>query len=350
MSYIGENSSFSFRDGCCEGIGDTGVAGTAALGKVLASEHRRFCAGCDRFDGLHILYALSGAMAESGRDVYICENTDMQSFRFGIPLLSVDCGVYITFSGGLKIHLFGSHGEAFSDKALSRVLSGRECLSPAKKGRIYQYTSFRSIYLSNIEDSLHIAPPLKAGVSCGNPSMRSLWREIFTGEDDHLVFQVSDDGSRVSAYSSVFGFISREQLILAAGLSRISGGENIFLPENFHIGADMEGVIRYSEEAVPENALKQRFLFDNLWLCAALVSRNAFCTGSSLIRDMYAVKREVAVEGGNEFSGKSFRTGSGRVLVSRSGKNRLTVTAQSYSTEAASELCCIWSEKLSRKQ
>ena len=38
----------------------------------------------------------------------------------------------------------------------------------------------------------------------------------------------------------------------------------------------------------------------------------------------------------------------GRIKLTRSGKNRVTLTAQSFSSETAAELCAVWTEKLRR--
>lgn len=79
MSYLGENKYFSFRDGCCEVLPKVNISSTEAaeLGRTIAGFFTRFSVGCSGFKRLLILYALCSGISECGKDVYVCENTDM---------------------------------------------------------------------------------------------------------------------------------------------------------------------------------------------------------------------------------------------------------------------------------
>ncbi len=148
MSYIGENEHFSFRDGSCEVLPNVSVssAEAAELGRTLSRFFSRFSVGCTGFERLPVMYALCSGISECGRDVYVCENTDMPSFRFGLTLLSAECGIFISESGGLKFTFFDRSGFVLSDKILEEIMRSSPAQASEHTGRINSVTSFRSIY------------------------------------------------------------------------------------------------------------------------------------------------------------------------------------------------------------
>lgn len=358
MSYSGENKYFSFRDGFCESLPNVNIGSAEAteLGRTVSRFFRRFSVGCDGFSHMHILYAICCGLSECGRDVYVCENTDLPSFKFGMPLISADCGIFISGENCIKISFFGESGFPVTSELLTGIMNAEPAETVEKCGRINQSTSFRSIYIDNIADSFGgTGSSIPAGISCGNRSVRSLWLEFFTGEDDSLVFQISDDGQRVNAYSSQVGFISYEKLILAHALNLSQQGQAVYLPENFHYGADFLTsesplkIIRFStEKKIPEEVVKQRFLSDSLYMCTHL-ARNNIIKSVKALPQLVSAKREITIDSVENIPyGKTILENDGRIIISRSGKNRITLLAQAYSSETAAELCSDWSEKLRR--
>jgi len=361
MSYSGENKYFSFRDGICESLPDVTVSSSAAaeFGRILSGFFKRFSIGCDSFGHNHILYAICCGISECGRDIYVCENTDLPSFRFGFPLLSADCGIYVGGNGkNIKISLFNKNRFPLNDSQLKNIMNGLPAEISEKSGKITAATSFRSIYIDNIADSVGgIKASIPAGISCGNRSVRSLWHEFFTGEDDELVFQISDDGQRANAYSTEAGFISYEKLLLTYAVILSEKEKEVYIPEDFHYAADFIndenqlGFIRFSpEESIPEKAADQRFLYDTLYTCVSLASdRKKFMQTLKKLPQFASSKREITLNNAEKIPvKKAYSENGGKILISRSGKNRITLTAQAYNSETAAELCHSWSEKLRR--
>ena len=357
MSYIGQNELFSFRDGRCESLPGKVLssARAAGFGRVLAGTAGRFIAGCGNYSHTHILYALCSGLSECGREVYLCEDTDMQSFRYSIPMLSADCGVYISGTGQTVImDFFRRDRLPFSRSETLSVMNGAPAERAGRPGRLTQFTSFRSIYLNSIRDSL--GPdmlPISAGVSCGCREVRSLWLEFFSGESDELVFQVSEDGSRVNAYSRSAGFISHEKLLICYAAKCTAHGQRVWLPDRVHYAAEESAgsmISRFSRDELPEDAASQRHLFDPLYMCTALVSDvKSFLHMAGRLPAFSSSKREVTVDAPDKVPvGKSLTAPGGRVILERSGRNRISVLAQAYSAETAAELCCSWTEKLRR--
>lgn len=356
MCYIGENNYFSFRDGYCESLPGVsiGTAEAAKLGRVIADLFGRFSVGCDGFAHNHILYAISSGIAESGKDVYVCENTDLPSFKFGYPILSAECGIYVSGETALKIYFYGKNGFPINTSVLERIMNGPPALASEKIGKIIAATSFRNIYTGNITDSFeNINLPIDAGISCGSRSVRSLWQEFFTGEDDSLVFQISDNGQRVNAYSSTEGFIPYDKLILAYSSKLSQQGQAVWLPDDFHFAADLsnEKIRRFSpEKGIPESAVSQRFLIDPLFMCAHLASdREKFFETLKEMPEISSVKREISVTINDDIPfNKTIAENGGRIIIKKSGKSRLSLIAQACSAETASEICSDWTEKLRR--
>ncbi|MBQ9898669.1 MAG: hypothetical protein IJM44_04335 [Ruminococcus sp.] len=355
MGYIGENTIFSFRGGAVEVRPGTtlGAAGAAQFGRILAGQFRRISVGCAGFSHTHLLYALCSGIAESGRDVYVCENTDMPSFRFALKPLGADCGIYVV--SGVKMALFRGNGFPMGTDEMSSLMNSKPA-PPAKKcGKMSPVSSFRDIYVNNLVDSLNGGfKPVQAGVSCGDRAVRSLWGEFFTGGDD-LVFQVSDGGCRVNAYSSLHGFISHERLIMAYSRLLALSGETLLLPEGLHYAADElvpgQKAPRFDIFGdIPEEAVRQRALADPLFMCVQLTAD--MHRSNSILRDLpqaATVRREVVVgSAGKVPCGEEFRTQTGRIRLTRSGRDRITLAAQSFSSETASELCAEWTEKIRR--
>lgn len=356
MSYLGENKYFSFRDGCCEVLPKASISSreTAELGRTVARFFRRFSVGCCSFERLPILYALCSGISECGKDVYVCENTDMPSFRFGFPLLSSDCGIFISDSTGLKFSFFDKSGSTLPESLLFKIMNSSPSQPSERSGKINSATSFKSIYINNISDSLgKDFNTVPAGISCGNKNIRSLWLEFFSGIDDTLVFQISDDGQRVNAYSAELGFISYEKLTLAYCLKLIGSGKTVWLPESFHYAADYleSGIKRFSTgTGIPEEAENTRFLHDTLYMCVHLASdRKEMTENIKRLPKLASAKREIAVSNTDNLPlNRTFSDEKGRVIITAGGKNRISLLVQTLSSETAAELCAVWTEKLHR--
>lgn len=356
MSYLGENGLFSFRDGYCEVLPDKKLdtASAADFGRKVSVHFKRFAIGCGRENLCHIVYSLCAGIAECGKDVFLCENTEIPPFKYGFPLTGADCGIFVAEN---RIFFFGKRGFPVNSEKLTSVMAQQKAADSEKCGRIIHVSSFERIYLNSITDEPDKSGlPLSAGISCGNRGIRKLWHEIFSDEDDSLIFQISDTGERVNAYSTEHGFISFDRLILAYSIMNLKAGQDIlWLPDKFHFAAERtaaeHGLLlkRFdADKEIPEEASEQRFLTDCLYMCAGLASdREKFFSILNSVPKITSAKRDIACpENCCVPLDKPVLEPEGRVFITRSGKNRLSLIAQAYDTETAAELCAQWNEKL----
>lgn len=361
MSNSGDTFSFSLKDGCSLQLpaASANPSILAEAGRKFASAAERISIGCDDEKLRPFLYALSAGICEAGSDVFICENTCCPSFRFGLSLAECSIGVYLSrCAGELRLSFFGKNGFPADPELISRINDSSKDNTSKITGAINQLSSLRVLYENNISDTFpDIALPINAGISCGNRGVRTLWQKFFSDSDDTLIFQVSDDGMKANAYSSELGFISHDRLITACALRLWKKGETVWLPDNFHFFAD-SAARRHgyqlesfsSDSPVPPQAAAQRFLSDPLFMCISLAAdREAFLREISDIPKFASAKREVSAELCDDAPfGKPIIEQGGRVYISRSGKNRVCLTAQADDAETASELCAVWDEKLRR--
>ncbi|NLT08376.1 MAG: hypothetical protein GXY08_02605, partial [Ruminococcus sp.] len=273
---------------------------------------------------------------------------------FSQTLLASDCTIYVNDVGsGNSISLFNKYSFPFSDAAMQNLLDAFPVDNVKNNGRMIPMTSFSSILANNISDSVGgLEEKLPASISCGNRLVRSLWLEFFTGDDDKLVFQISDDGRRVNAYSQQHGFLSFDKLRACYAMKLIENGEDVWLPEDMHYGTAAPcgkgGIKRFSYDDIPEYVTRQRFLTDPLFMCVKLCSdMEGTLSVLSRMPELASSRREITVSNiGHIPFGNVFAENSGKVSIARSGRNRICLTVQSYSAEAAAELCCMWTEKL----
>ena len=59
-------------------------------------------------------------------------------------------------------------------------------------------SSFKGIYISQLRKENNLKEKISCGIGCGKRSTKEMWLEFFTGEDDKLVLQISDDGTKAN--------------------------------------------------------------------------------------------------------------------------------------------------------
>lgn len=360
MSYLGENKLFSFRDNYCEPISNVNLKATdtANFGRTIASLFNRFTVGCSDEKSRPMLYSLCAGIADSGKDVFLCENTELPVFKFRLPCTSSECGIFLSEDDTFTLSFYDKDGFPMNRINMRSIMENTYCCENALCGKITHISPFNQIYINSLRDSLNDkCLPINCGISCGNKKIRALWQEFFSDSDDTLILQISDDGQRVNIYSTEFGFISYDRLILAYSMLLNNNGHTVFLPDNFHYAAEdiasKQGfnVKRFNtDKKIPLEAINQRFTNDALYLCLMLLKDKAkFFSVIGKTPYFATAKREISVIPPNSsILGRAIIEPQGRIFISRSGKNNISLLAQAYNSETAAELCSAWNEKLRR--
>jgi hypothetical protein len=336
---------FCAYNGICETTDNTEITPekAALLGKYIGMKHKNICiAGC--LQNLSILYSVAGGAAEYAENIYFCENSDIMSFRFSVCFLEADFGIYVNSS---KIILFNRLGETFSG-SVHREFKEKCSASKRKSEKIYHTSSFREIYLNKIKKENKLTQKISCGISCGKKSTKELWLELFTGEDDKLVLQVSDDGSKANLYSSVYGAISYEKLVTAYIIMKYPQNRPVYLPEDFHYqteNAISNNVIRYRKyDDLTAEAANKAFWNDMLIVCSALLSeKERLFSIIENMPQMASAKRIIQLKNAETFkTSKNIQLNNGKIVISRISNSLLSVCAQSDKFETASEICGEW--------
>ncbi len=359
MCYLGENEKFSFYEGCCEQLPEITVGSEylCSFGTAIGSYFKRICIACENNSLNSHLYALCSGISESGCDVLICNKVTLPAFRYGIGVLSCECGIYLSGEKSIKISFYGKNGFPLTSEVLSRIINPNVTQLSPDYGTITDINSLGQLYRYNIRDSICTENALSASVSCGNKHVRSLWLDFFSGEDDNLILQVSDNGQRVNIYSTDTGFISYDKLILAYTVMTAKKDGEIYLPENFHYIADSVAeckgfkITRFTADSDAEiSADKVRFLKDPLYMCTQLLrDKTSFFQILSELPSFYRAERTVTLSHSDcNIPRKVISDTDGIISLARKGKHSLSLTVQSENMETAAELCVVWEKKLKK--
>lgn len=354
--FLFESQCLIFSSGKCKQIGSiNSFAAAECLGRLLSNVFSFVAVGCENFRNTSAVRSISSALSAKGKNAVVFENTDPASFRFAVSVFGCGCGVFVNNSAPLRTEIYSGNGFPLGQKDIRMMLSDMPANNNKYRGKVASSTSFRDIYISSILHNPSISPlPLPYNVSCGDRSVRELWSSFFAGEPCADVFQVSDSGTKVNMYSLTSGYVSFDRLRIAFALDIAESDGTVWLPDDVHFSAESvighDRIKRFSlNDTIPENAVKQRFLSDPLFMCVKLASdADRFRKLLDSVPDCGQVCRQIFVSEPELIKNDSFRTSNGKIIIKRTAIDRVSVLAQAASMEAASELCDIWTSKLER--
>lgn len=359
MSYYGENSRFVLSDSFCEPLSGKNFSAedSVAFGKALSHEFKKIAVSFDSQTSVFQTLAMCAGISESGCTAFICPDTNMSALKYCLNLIDADCGVFISEHSSPKFKLIRKNGFSFSKNSMENLICEKNSCINVSPGEIITVSSMNQLYIQNLKSIFSLEKlPVNAGISCGNSQIRLLWKNFFAGNEESFVFHVSDDGQSVNGFDIKNGFISYERLILAYCLIFADKSNEIYLPDWFHFSAekiaDSYGIYikRFNaySEIIPENAAKQRFLIDPLFMCLKL-SQNMDKLSHVLseIPKFVVIKRDIPLpEKESSLIGSSFSEKNSRISIQRNGKNTLALVIQSHDAETAAEIAEDWNMKL----
>ena len=385
-------------------INDEGITGetngiitpqtAAVIGSAAVSVGGRVIIGCRETSAAYALSmaAVSGIMAAGGEAWFIGDASEPE-LAYCVRLCGGNAGLYIDAGITAKIKFFSSDGLPFTrreEKLIEAGINRGEYRRSgfAHFGKMQSCGEIRELYRTYL---MKMRPPklekTKVIVNAAGKRLSDicglLLKNVSRDDGEPLVFHISSDGSRVSAYTDETGYIFHDRLILLCCKYRFIQGKDAALPFDFPAAADElaehygRKLYRYSgcsadnEDALARSAAADSdFVYDGIVLmlsvlrilaaekltlkkaCEPLPSFAAVNRFIALDRQEWHhmnILKELCSERQVCNDGVIINDKRGRVLIRpvKTGKG-VMMHVESYAVEAASELCDFYQDALSR--
>ncbi len=318
-------------------------------------------------------------LTATGTDVYnmgeclICEND------FAVRTLDADGGMYILSDSITRIIPCLKNALPLNlkyENIIENSINHHDfChVSCDEFGRAENAEIYKSIYLNKLKNTIPDELEFQVSVNTSNPRIAEISRKIFNSismKKDSLtsvVFHISSDSRKISAYSEISGFVFHEKLIMLCCQDLLSKGNNIKIP--YGITCKIEeialeygrDVFRYSEtdehisqqsDILPPDFINDGFILmanvlrilseRNMSLSDAVSQLPSYAGSSKFIsidRSPSDIIKKLCGSSHLPADGTVINSKKGRVSIkpSRSGKSMM-IYAESSKYEFAKELC-----------
>ena len=374
---------------CGETNGEITPLTAAALGASLGAVGRKIAVGySDTPSSKALAYALMSGIMSSGADVWTTGISAEPELYYAMTEINADSGCFVDAGITAKLKVFGKdglpltrHQERKIEGGLNRSEYNKASFSSF--GEIIDIGGIKSLYSEHLRE---IAPGflkgMKAEVTSSNALISDKIGKILSDISDtrgqKVIFHISSDGKRLSAYSDDTGYIYYEKLLLICCQGYFKRGENVSLPfsapklADIIAGKSSCNVLRYfscpvdeSDKSARELAKTCRFgidaielmfqvlktLYDNgIDLKKAADELPKFTSANRFVcieKPPAEILKAFCSENGGLGEGVVAEEDEGRILIRpvKTGKG-VMVFAESYKSETASELCDIYEKKL----
>lgn len=325
--------------------------------------------------------ALASGILSMGKSVLSLGRCLETELFFASRLAKCDLCIFVRDDKLLKLDVREMGGVPLSkvrENAISAaLLSEREPDTVRAEGSFTYAGAFREIYSRHIERLIPENCSYSLKISSSSPICEKI---LFSRKgNEELVIQLSPDGMKAAVYSDKSGFVPYEKLIFICCNYLFMHGIDVALPFDFTFTAEefarLKGrhIYRYyatgdgeTDKTARRLAREQNFTLDGLFLAARVISilcerKISLKEAVSEIPEFYTAKRFVPAdddrikkvvnhwEGKRTPDGTAFTDNKKRVIVrpSSTGKG-VWLSVESYSVEAATELCGEIEEKIKR--
>ncbi len=350
------------------------------LGTALGNIHDDILVGCNQKD-MPVYHALTAGILSKGKNVWNCGECTQSQIRFALQTTKINCGIYIDHSfKNIKVIPFSKFGFTLSFNEENELLENMKTASDddisEPKGKITDSSTLCDMYLSECRHIFKNLPQnTSVQINSGSRIIKNFFAPMFSEcKPDFykdIVFNVSSDGMKVSAYCDSSGFIFYEKLLLICCKNEFEKGNDIPLPHSFPMLADMIATDknRYTYRFDPYSdsfedtsrksvTLDYPFLSDGISLIGKIfeIMNEKSKTLSELANELphftttmkYINIKKDPDETIKKITDSSennvcYTDNNGRILAkkSKSGKS-LIFLAESYSSESAEEFCNNW--------
>ncbi len=385
------------EDGICGEVNSLITPQTAALtGSSLAS-----LAPCGGKIGIAykndpaskcLALALASGVTAAGADAWIFGAATAPALEYCTAISGLTAGCRVDGGVTAKISFCSGDGLPLSRKE-EKIIEEGISRGEYKRAAFNRFGQFRSssaivnLYRNMLENlSPSALKGMRAVLNTPGISVNEMCGGIFDKISDKdgspIVFHISSDGKRTSAYTEETGYIFEEKLVLLCCIERFKRGMDIALPYDFPHAADIlaerygRKVLRYSlcpsdkmdrnDREARKLAMETPYVRDGAALSLSVLntlsrSGKSLSQALSELPEAAFVTRFAAVENLSvrrlrQLYGESClseASGDGIVLNDKRGRvfirpvksqKGILIKAESYSMEAASELCDFYGE------
>ncbi len=346
------------EDGICEGLPRWNTAATALNAGAAMTALGNIAIGYSQEQTRSFAIAAASGAVSQGASIWFAGQCSLAQLIH--VSATADCEAILWIQGE-RLLPFSSDGfplgEAQSRRLREALESGISQQITAA-GNFYHAENFLLLWE---QECRRILPPFMHDItiSCANAGLRHTAQRLFMGgTGERITLSLSEDGTRISAFSSETGMIRHEQLILISLFSFWELKQPLLLPEDFHPEAEAFAKSIHAEicRLQPEFLKafqKQAVCIDGIKLFAHVL-RGLHFTGMTLkqavsqLPDLCTVQHELVTsltrQNIEHLRRENTDTRVSILMPPHSKLVKLRVHADSV--EAAAEMCTFWEKKL----
>lgn len=374
------------EDGLCGETNMTMSANIAAIaGSSFASCFSHYgsvaLAYSERNSSLAFAMAFSSGALSSGSDVWDFGECTESELVYCMKISGIRCACYIDSEKTTTIKLISENGLPLTRSQERKIESGINTGSYCKAlfnefGEYKKSYGIKELYKNSLADYLPqrldgLCPEFKSG----NKRVISFLSEIIPPRIDingsRIIFHISGDGKKVSAYTEQTGYVFYEKLVVLVCKIRARAGKDTALPYSFPLVADKvangygTNIKRYYNCTFDTSDMEARalsgecdFVNDGIRLSFIILSylsenKQSLADATDDIPEFYATSRYVSLdspasdilkalcpENAGIGEGVAIKENDDRVLIRpvKTGKG-IQMFVESVRSETAQELC-----------
>ncbi len=355
------------EDGICQGLPRWNTVETALkAGASVTVVGNRIAIGYSHENAESLAIASVAGAVSQGASVWLAGQCALSQL-IAIAKFT-DCNILLWVKGErvMQIRPFRAGGLALTEQQSHRIwqaLEANACERITEFGKLHHAKNLLALWEDTCQ-KLIPEPEFEIHVSCANAQLRTIAQKLFSGgTGQRITLSLSEDGTKISAFSSESGMIRWEQLLLISLFSFQEQGEVLVLPEDFHpVAEDFAAqhgakILRLSSINLSPNMLnlyqKQAVCTDGIKLFAHVLQvlskeKKTLAQIAKLLPEICTVQHELPTSLTRQSIEKLQRSNPDTkisiIMPPQSKFVRLRVHADSV--ETAAELCGFWEKKL----
>ncbi len=352
-------------DGISEGFPKWNTAETALkAGSALTVLSKQILIGYSHSNAEASAIAAAAGAVSHGASVWMTGLCALSQLIYLAELLN--CPVLLWVQGEQVIQLkpYLAGGFSLSEQQANRVWQALEadtCRHILKSGTLHTATNLQALWEDSCKKLLP-PPEFEITVSCSNPQLRQTAQKLFSGgTGQRITLSLSEDGTRINAFSAESGMLRYEQLLLLAVLSVRETHQPFVVPEDFHSagedfakqyhckllrvhGFDDQNAELYRRQGICTDGVK---LFAHV-LKVLHEKHLTLAQAAALLPELCTVQHELSTSLTRQHIEQMQQANSdSRISIIMPPHSKLVkLRVHADSVETAAELCGFWEKKL----